>query len=347
MINLFPSPYEKLISLLNSLEKERTLKLFSYENRGEEYHLPFASRIEFLYKGQEFTGFGIGENEDESSGKALMELLEHLCLFYSQPTFYENSKGETFDETRLKEKFPQVPHLIPENSNGMAIHTKIEDAYTNALKELIERHTLLKALACHISPMKINADILKLGDQVKIPSNVELRFYAYKGPLHYHVVICETHIKEDGPGSYFRFGASQNLDQAIKNSFYESVIPILFSIKNKNNTPPACQIDPQRIESFSDFHRYSGNTYWSDFFEKTHSKTVLPEIDSFISKESFYHTKIPLPDFLSKLKNSFTCIRVINPFLQQLFFDDWNKEHINPLAINEKTILPKTPHFIP
>ena len=339
-------PFEKIIAALNSYGGEGSLEFLTYPNKTNNYILPNCCHLNYKLTENIIETWGVGKSEDESFGKALMELLERIYSFSSNSNIYETPDKKKTEEKDLRASFPQVPHLVPNNSNGMAIHINFEDAYTNARKELIERHVVLKALACKIPPLKINTEITQIISNLKLPSDFEFRFYAYKGPLSLHVVVCETRLPSP-KGSYFCFGTECDLKKAMERSFLESVPSVIYSASEDKLVKHIQEIDPNNIKSFSDFHRYSGNTFWSDFFHSTHSKNILPEIDKDISEKTFLHASIPAPDFLNTLDKYLVCLRVINPYLQQLFYDNWKHEHINPLAIDEKTILPTTPHFIP
>lgn len=328
---------EKIIKNIQSVAEKETFSFYLYPNKGKDYLLPFAGYIEVVIDNQKIKAWGTGETEDIALGKTLLELVERSAFIFSKTQSFSDMNGKSFTLTEIESNFPKSRHLYSPNTNGLAIHMNHKSAFENALKEAIERHTILKALILRIPPARVNYDY---GGYV-LPNNLKASYFAWKGPLNHYVVVSRTRFLDGG--CYYHFGCSLSLKDAIERSFMESTPAMIFSQSNPN-TKPDSSIVPGEVDSFGRYQRFSGDNYWSDFFENVATSTIL-EIEPQFNLDWIFQSAIALPSFVGA-NSGLSCVRVISPYLQQLFFDHWNAKYINPLAIGENFELPKTPHII-
>lgn len=328
---------EKVIKSIQSAAKKGTFCFYLYPHKGKDYYLPFAGYIEVVIDNQKIKAWGTGETEDIALGKALLELVERSTYIFSKTKSFSDINGNSLTLAEIESKFPQSRHLYSSNTNGLAIHMNQKAAFENALKEAIERHTVLKALILRIPPAKVNYDY---GSYV-LPNDLKSSYFAWKGPLNHYVVVSRTRFLDGG--CYYHFGCSLSLKDAIERSFMESIPAMIFSQSNPEIKPDS-HIVPGEVDSFGRYQRFSGDNYWSDFFDSMATDNILG-VGPLFKLDGIFQTEMSLPYFIEP-NSGLSCVRVISPYLQQLFFDNWNDKYINPLAIGENIELPKTPHII-
>ena len=309
---------------------DKNLYFFQYDR--DNNNQPFSVHLKLRYdEHRTYDAWGNGLTKDEAYGKALMELIERYTFASITPLNYKKLFGINFKKTELKDISTKhnipLPCLHPTNTNGVAIHTSKKQALNSALMELIERHTILYSLVKKISPH---------GKQTKKLSNNQVcQFYYWSSPMNTFVVVG---VIQRENGWYFSSGCDFNLDAAIHKSILE--INSFLCLKEEASNIKDYRIKVNDIDSFNRYHRYSGDRRIIDFLEEE-SKEVIPKLD----KKAFYYCDIPQPAIFKGLPK-FYCVRVINPFVQQLFFDNWNHSYLNPLIFDQDTLLPEYPHII-
>ncbi len=152
------------------------------------------TQLEINYKDHCLNSWGSGVNHQEAFEKASYELIERL-FFVHQSKF--------------------------RNTNGVALHTKLESAKKNASAELIERHTLLHAQDTSMRPYYLF-------------SSKGISFYAWKSVNNHWVVFC--HFKTVN-GFIFSHAASTDLLLAIIRSKHEISGKIVAYLYNSLNNP--------------------------------------------------------------------------------------------------------------
>ncbi len=308
---------------------EDGLKYFIYE-RNNESELPFSVHFRFISKGGYLKdSWGAGLSQDEAFGKALMEMIERIYFNHFSPFFYQNNsllfkKSLSIFEISNKFKIP-LKILHPGNTNGVAIHVNKSKAKINAKFELIERHTILYALGKSIGP--------KLKKVLKISSQKEAEFFIYPSSCNTFTTIGSL---TENNGTYFSSGCDSSIEKSIDKAKLE--LNSFIYLKEKKEAD--VKIIKNDIQSFNLYHKYSGDLSAVNFFRNSHF-SPLPELDS----KNFFYTFIPSPPLFNGL-NDLCCVRVIHPDAQQLFFDHWNRDYLNPRLFDDTDSLPKFPHII-
>lgn len=317
----------------NELSKDK-LNYFVYE-RDNNTGMPYSIHIYFVNKyGNEYNAWGSGDNLDEALGKGLMELIERVRFsFYTSfsfkplfPKFFYRKSESIFN---LEKKF-RLPlrYLHPANSNGIAIHLFNKEAKQRALFELIERHTILYAFLNSVTPSKkIN---LVIGDK-------ECFFFVWRSALNTHTVVGAVKVDE---GFYYSSATDHIESIAIDRAKLE-LNSFIFLEKTLRNTitKENSQIKMDDIDSFNLYHRYSGDRRAFNFL-MSNGGGIIPDL----KREYFYFTEIIQPPVFKGLYK-FPCYRVIHPDVQQLFFDNWKPEYVNPRILTTLE-LPNYPHII-
>jgi hypothetical protein len=316
-------------SRLKSSAKDNGLRYYIYE-RDDDDTLPYSVHFQFEdHSGNLRNSWGTGANKDEAFGKALMEMIERIYFSNFSPFKYSNCFGLYKKSSKLEEiseKF-NVPirFIHPANTNGVAIHLNKKSAILSATLELIERHTILYSFVRGIGPISKISSI--------ISNSRECRFYIWQGPLKTFIVVG---VLLDSEGFYFSSGCDFELDAAVRKAKYE-LNSFLFL---KNDFCENFEIVKDDIQSFNRYHRFSGDDRVIKFFESTKNQEI-PELN----KKLFFYTLIPLPKIFEGLVR-LPCVRVIHPDVQQLFFDNWSHQYLNPRLFERHQKLPGFPHII-
>lgn len=314
------------------LSKECQLKYFIY-NEKSDYLLPFSVMIQITLDDQKYVSWGVGRDEDTAFYKAMMEIIERVSISrVCQLNFRKNilHPGCCLKEIESNYSIP-IPLFHPSNSNGCGIGRNRRFAKKSAKYELIERHIILTALIKNIPPEEIDF----FPANYRLPKNYKTRSFFWKCRDVYTSVIAMIH---PAGGMYFGLASRDNLRECLTKAFEELTPNVIYSLTEK--TPEDIQITKDELTSFSRYWRFSNDDRLMSFFtqkNKTHNLTLeLPR--------DYFYTEYTIPDFAKSL--DLTCVRVISPQAQQLFFDNWDYKYINPLASSYGISLPEFPHFI-
>jgi ribosomal protein S12 methylthiotransferase accessory factor YcaO len=314
---------------LKSTAADKGLRYYIYE-RDDNKTLPYSVHFQFEDQvGNVRNSWGTGADKDEAFGKALMEMIERICFSNFSPFEYSNCFGlfkKSLSLQEISERFNLPLTLIhPSNTNGVAIHLTEKRAIHSAILELIERHTILYSFVRGIGPISKISNI--------ISNSRESRFYIWRGPLKTFVVVG---VLLDSKGFYFSSGCDFDLEGAVRKAKYE-LNSFLFL---QNDFCENFEIVKDDIQSFNRYHRFSGDDSAIKFFESTKNRDI-PELN----KKLFFKTTIPLPKIFEGLV-PLPCVRVIHPDVQQLFFDKWSHQYLNPRLFERHQKLPSFPHII-
>ena len=312
----------------NSFDKE--MYFYKYP-RLDEYQ-PYSVHIKYQYDEKRvYNAWGNGLSQDEAFGKSFMELIERYIFLSFTPFNYQSVYGilkkrlSLFDIANTYRI--DIKYLHPANSNGVAIHSSLQKAIQSALYELLERHCILYAILDKISPSK------KV--QLKVTKEIQCDFYIWDGPLKSYVVVGA--LKKEN-GWYFSSSCSFSFKDAINRAKLE--INSFISLNDSFKDGIDFKISKDDIDSFNRYHRYSGDERIIEFLN-SNLRGKIPDL----KKKDFFYTKIPQPKLFHGLFD-FPCVRVINPFVQQLFFDNWEISYLNPLLFDKNIVLPEFPHII-
>lgn len=312
---------------LNSLSSNIGIEYHLYHREADE---PFSVHLSFTDSfGVRRHSWGASFSKDEAFGKALMEMIERLYFNPVSPLWYRRLNFFSWKKTSLFElsktfKIP-IKNLHPSNTNGVAIHISKKKALESAIFELIERHSILSAILFDINPH------FSFGEKSRAGKKIE--FHGWRSPLNTYTVVG---VVTDNQGCYF----SSACASTKKNAQEKALLELSSFIHLPNENELNWQIQRDDIQSFNKYHKFSGD-FSALKFLRGRSFRELPTID----KSEFYYCEIPQPlqlDGLPKLP----CVRVINPGIQQLFFDNWSEDYINPRIFKDKMKLPSFPHII-
>ncbi|HXH29537.1 MAG TPA: YcaO-like family protein [Bacteriovoracaceae bacterium] len=325
MIQVLKDYFDKIKSSSSNQEIE-----YHIYNREDNSRMPFSVHLKFLdCSGIERNSWGSGLDKDSAFGKALMEMIERLYFTGFSPFEYKKLFPvfrKTCSLFQIANDFDvAIKHFHPANTNGIAIHSSKKKALQSALLELIERHVILSGLVLDINPnYKIETEVAK---------DKWCTFYIWESPLKSYTVVGSY---TDNSGTYFSSGCDFDKIEAIAKAEME-LSSFLFL------TEKACtefSIKKDDIQSFNRYHKYSGDHSAIRFLNNLSTKKI-PELN----KDLFYFTNIPLPQIFQGLP-ILPAVRVIHPDVQQLFFDNWSKEYLNPRIFLKDQVLPSFPHII-
>lgn len=321
-------------NFLKSLASDYGLRYYLYNE--EKYpDFPLSVRLEIEFEGYKYESWGVSSDHDLAFFKAYMELVERVCLSKSCPIYYKKKwyNSETSIQNISEKHNLKLSLLYPDNSNGMAISTSRNLAKKSAVKELIERHVILSAIYLNISPAKIHVPDNFLP---KI-SKHELRFYYWEYPGYYVVVCC---VLLSNGGLLFTHACEKTINSAIKKSFEEVSPNIIYFDNNSDQKIKISNVEFNDITSFNHYWKFSGDKRALDFLNSNSSTNdKIPEL------KNVYFAEIQIPYIFHKTGFKTYCYRAISPEAQQLFFDNWDYDYVNPLIRNEGK-LPSFPHFI-
>jgi hypothetical protein len=322
----------KFDKILQELVVNHGLKYYIY-NDEKHIHLPLAVKLEFVFEGITYESWGVSRNKDLAFFKATMELVERTSLNFFCPIIFKKhffSKSILLDQ--ICEKFKIPPGLIfPDNSNGMAIGISRRMAKANAKKELIERHTILTALLMKISPTKVTSRYFP----ESLIEGHNLSFYYWKSNNMF-IVVCLDRLRN---GGYLTtYSCSHSLRGAVNRSFEEIIPNIIYANQHPEKKVNFELITKNNIMSFSNYWKFSGDNRLFNFFEGPVSNNKIPELNH------IFYGECVIPVKFKKFSFPIFCYRAISPEAQQLFFDNWSYEYINPLYKHHS--LPDFPHFI-
>lgn len=317
--------------VVEHLSNECQLEYFIYNDEAN-YVLPCSVMIQIKWQNQKYVSWGVGKDEDTAFFKALMEIIERISIAqFCNFNFKKNIFNSNINLRQISDNYSlPINQLHPSNSNGCGIGRSQRFAYESAKNELIERHIILTALIKDIPPEEI--DFSPKG--YSLPKNYGIKSFFWKCRNIYTSIIAMIH--PDG-GMYFGLSSRNNLKASLIKSFEELTPNIIYSLTEKK--PTSNEILKNDLTSISRYWRFSNDDRLMSFFTK---KGKLHRQELELPKDYFF-TKYSIPDFAKDL--GLTCVRVISPQAQQLFFDDWKEQYINRLA-SPDTSLPHFPHFI-
>lgn len=320
---------EKYFNRLKEFSSLSGLEYHAFE-RDSLNSMPFSIHFRFTDRaGVERNSWGSGNNQDEAFGKALLEMIERIYFSAYSPFEYKKMFGlfknrETLENISKNFDIP-IYNLHPSNTNGVALHLSKAKAEKSAMFELLERHTILYSFVKKIGPNKrIEKSI----------GNKKCVFYAWtQGPCKTSTVVGSY---TDEIGSYFSSGC----DSTFEKAFIKSEMELNSFLFLKNETAVDATVSKNNIQSINRYHKYSGDRSAISFFEST-PPGKLPELN----KSLFYTTRLPVPEIFKGLP-PLVCVRVIHPDSQQLFFDVWKREYLNPRIYLDNQDLPDFPHIV-
>jgi hypothetical protein len=321
-------------SFLEALVSKNGLKYYIY-NDDRYPGFPLSVRLEIEFEGYKYESWGVSSDHDLAFFKAYMELVERVCLSKSCPIFYKKSwfNSEISIQDISRKYNLKLALLYPDNSNGMAISTNPSLAKKSAIKELIERHVILSALYLDISPFRL---LVKPNILPKIPAH-ELDFFYWKYPGFFVVVCC---VRLSSGGLLFTHACEKSIDEGVIKSFEEVSPNIIFFDKNPDQKIEISNVEFNNISSFNHYWKFSGDRSILKFLNGSNdNKFGIPVL------KNIYLGEVEVPSVFQQAGFKSYCYRAICPEAQQLFFDNWNDDYINPLIVNEGS-QPRFPHFI-
>lgn len=302
--------------------------------------LPHCFRLDASIDGHKFSAWGTARERDEAAAKCIAELLERICLRHSYPIIYRRAASlipRAYTLADLQRRYPASRNWLGSTSSGVALHSKRSAAVMAGAAELVERHTVLKALAFKIPPLEQDAP--SVVREFAIPAEIGLRFLLWRGALGLFVCVLQIRVRD---GAYYSFGTGASPELAAEKAFFEGAGMIGF-VPDEPVTADAV-IRAGDLDSFQRYHRYSNDRSTLEFLGQT--TKVLREVDAENSWKDFYYSECAVPKFLEDIR-PLVCVRVVSPLLQPLFFDLWKSEYLNPAAgFVEDYALPKAPHII-
>lgn len=330
---------EKLLKRLNA-GSSTEVSFHENEVSSSFASLPHCFRLDAVLFGTKISAWGTAENRDEAAAKCVAELVERICGSHSYPVAYRPVSGWFAKERTLHEirsAYPDAKNWTGSTSSGVALHSDMKSAVDAALRELVERHTILKALALGVAPHESSAP--RILDRYRVPEGVTLRFLLWRGAFEFFVCVCQIRVEE---GAYYSFGAGPTVEDAKERAFLEGSGMIGYIPHEPRAEDPS--IYPGSLESFMRYHRYSRDRTTFEFLNRVSPE--ISDIDVGLSRGDFFYSECPAPSFLGDIE-PLVCVRVVSPKVQPLFFDSWSRELLNPAAISlEGHDLPRAPHII-
>lgn len=325
----------KIESLIQELSSKYNLRYHIYNEVGYEV-FPFAIRLEIQINGKLFSSWGVDQNKDLAFFKGLMELVERVSFFNSIGLYFKK-KWFSFDRkvVEISKEYNISPCLlVPDNSNGVGLGLTSFQAKKNAKLELIERHTILTAILFGIAPKRC----LDIPSEITVPENHNLSFYYWKMNDFITVVAVDS---LPGKGFIFGHACSKSLKKAMTKAWEELVPNIIQVHKTTDKERIITDIVKNDIQSFSQYWRYSGDRRMYDFLNSISERSY----DEIPKLKNFFATEILITEEFKCLGFPLRCFRVISPEAQQLFFDKWSLELINP-NLHFNGSMPDFPHLI-
>ena len=327
---------ETLKKIINYFESLPNNQLHIEKLESKRLFLPSMVSVSINYRGNYISGSGQAEHRDKATFIAFMEVLERMTLLglredliYSKKLFLRRIKKT---EAELIKKFPLSKNWIGTSSNGWAIHSNRQCAKENAIKELIERHVILKSLLSEIPPAKVKPP--EILSKYTIPLPMTYDFYAWSGPLGRYVVLmkCQLHDR-----SIYGIGCGKTLERAKKAAFFEASPRI--AILHRSSFENLFVVTPS--QNFL-YHWYEDTHWTEEFFNKTAS--TIPTVDSHILYKDFWLAEPTQNKFLKSL--NLHIIKAVCPKVQTLFSGHWDSKYMNPKAVEIDAPFPLDMHMI-
>lgn len=305
-------------------------------NENKACNLPISVTLSSIIKGQKVLAWGVGKSEDIAFHKAYMELIERASSTFYCPLYF---RKKTFINTSrrinviAKEFDTPLSLFHPKNSNGCGLGPNLNFAYHSAKFELIERHTILTGLLYDISP--INFDLSSITKNYTLPTGYKVQGFYWKVGQHFVTVCMMLHPDK---GYYFGSAARNTLFESATKSFEELSPAILYSLTEK--TFSDIDIKKNDLSSFSRYWRFSEDDRIEKFFKGSNKNhPSLPVL------KNYFYSELIIPDLFGGYEKKMKAVRVVSPEAQQLFFDNWSLDYVNPLYRSTCRV-PNFPHFI-
>jgi|GEM_PF-6340688 len=282
-------------------------------------------------------GIAVNENKNYAAYCSVMELLERVFLLNGNPgnlfALTDSFLRDPKTVSDLERIFPNSKNWIPPNSNGIAIHETAPKAKGAAIEEALERHTILKAIAENIAPMKISATFVPRDFQVPEPYSLQL--FLWRGPLDHNVVIARL---KAGTRCIYGFGCSRDLLTASKKAFKET-LPKFLLLRDSSKESVALFNANQHFK----YHLTDKSKEFSDFLDSSseNSKSYIDK--DFRAKDLWLREINYSKSQISSL--GYSVFQALSPKLQPLFSGPWVKESLNPAALSSSSY-PKGLHPI-
>lgn len=294
----------------------------------------FSTAVALKFSDHYISSFGQGISKGEAVFKALMEATERYVLMTSSVPEFSNfgsilSRKRTHDD--LTNLFPLAKNWIGNSSNGVSAHTSLREAKMSAIDELIERHVVLKAHFLNISPGVVESSLI--AKEFSLPS-ISLRFYAWRGPLNRFVVLASG---TQGSRRVFGIGCHSSLEKAKSKAFLEISPRLALLEKDLEADLKVMALNKNFL-----FHWYEKSEEITTLLDSANS--FVPVIDGELRKSDFWTGDFDLPPELRKI--GISVVKAVSPKIQQLFTGLWEKEKINPEALQVEGSLPNEYHLI-
>lgn len=278
----------------------------------------------------EWFAYGQGLQRDEAAFKAVMELVERYIVDNGVKSDFvrlSNRKDRiSFDQ--LKIKYPQVGKLLNHSSNGVSVHLDSESCIWSSTNELIERHTLLKAQACGITPFKLNGN--HFAQKWNLPSRFEYSCFLLKGGVGRFVCIAEA---KSITKSCYGFGCAESIEKAIEKASMEMSSRLSLLCIGDFLEDELTILHPNFNQAYK-----RQTTAWLEQNEVS----FVPSIDPHITAEDIWICELR-HEFFNKI--GICAVQAVSPIMQPLFVGDWNFSVINKLAIDVEE-LPSFAHIV-
>lgn len=268
------------------------------------------------HQGLEISGFGLARTKDGAIDKALWETIERFnfktsgfCSADFKPYgLWNRLLAGIVAGTSLR-----TLDNIGNHSVGCAVHASRTKAADAAVRELIERHTVLAAQLMALPGKRIHQAAFSWNERV-----VELTSYCWKGPLETYVVLEKIiHIK-DGRALYST-GAGVTPESARVKAWLEG-IALIENFESDKQDIPDLAIDG-RIRDLKHWHML--NLKRKPFFDEGGEIGEIPELDASLRRRDFWVA-------VKVLGKSLYFARAYSPEIQNLFVGDWTPEKVHP-----------------
>ncbi len=266
--------------------------------------------ISATYSGRKISAWGSSKNEAIALSKSVMELIERIHIT-QEPTHWINRKNKIkIDHTEALKRFPVLNQFM-NTSSGVAAHLNKKRAELTSIAEIVERHSITKAILINQSPKYIH-------NEIKVWNEFD----------GYFVALYE--FKVPGYGYLYSSAASTNLKMALK-KVKEEISPLKCWSKHKENIEEL--IRSKDTEGPLEIQRYHLNRNFDLPFlniVKKSTPSPFPDEDIWIAQIA------PIKQF-AKIR-SLVITRAFCPVFQPLFFGSIQANKINPLAIKHESL---------
>gem|GEM_PF-2890146 len=283
---------------------------------------------------EKLSGSGTASSLSKASYIASFELLERVITFfspYSNESFENLESGAKLKQEKLNSMFPDSSNWITNTSSGCATHTILERSRENAVLELIERHTLLKAQAEKAPGLLTTTNLFNRHPGIKKIEGIKFRSISWVGPLNKFV----TRVEANRSGLLVSgHGCADSLNSSIDRAL-SGIIPKVIVLRSKMGLTSI--LATNLIIKKRDTLTLNENLYLT-------TQDQLISVDSGIDeKDIWVQTRTMRP--MGEKKFAYYS-RATSPVLQGMFHGKWSISKINPKAISRSCRLPSGHHGI-